>query len=465
MANITPRQNRDGSTSYLIRVFLDESRSGKQKQKSMTWKPAPGMSAKAVQKELNRQATLFEERARQGLAATDGGIRFEDYAKQWMEQSQIASKTRSQYEDMLNRIIPAIGEIKLEKLQAHHLKTFYANLREKGVRERDEHAITTTLDAKLKKKRLKNVRFAEAAGLSDTTVGTARKGQPVSRASAEKIAAALGIPLEKLFKIERGERGLSGKTILHHHRLISTILASAKRERIIPFNVAVEHMKAPKAEHKEPRYLDDEQARAFLLAAMGEEDIRHRAFLILALYTGLRRGELCGLEWPDIDEPHGLVHVLRASQYQEGIGIATVPTKNQSSRRAIKVPPIVFEILNEYRAWWNLEKLKAGDKWQGQQLRLFTQRDGAPINPETLNFWLDRFTKKHGLPRITPHGLRHTFATLQIAAGVDIRTLQSRTGHAQASTLTDIYTHALKSAEAAAAEVLDSILNPAKQAT
>ncbi len=106
-----------------------------------------------------------------------------------------------------------------------------------------------------------------------------------------------------------------------------------------------------------------------------------------------------------------------------------------------------------------------GDRWKGQQQRLFVQQDGAPINPDTMNFWLDRFTRRHNLPRVTPHGLRHTFATLQIAAGVDIRTLQARTGHAQASTLTDIYTHAIKSAEAAAAEVLDNILSPKKQAT
>lgn len=465
MANITPRQNKDGSTSYLIRVFLDESRSGKQHQKSMTWKPPLGMSTKAVEKELNRQATLFEERARQGLTAFDGGIRFGDYAIQWVAQAQIAPKTRSQYEDMLTRIIPAIGEIKLEKLQAHHLKAFYANLREKGMHGRDEHAVSTALAAQLKKKRLKIVHFAKAAGLSDTTVGTACKGQPVSRASAEKIAAALDAPLEKLFKIEKSERCLSEKTILHHHRLISAILASAKRERAILFNVAVEHMKAPKAEDKEPCYLDDEQARTFLLAAMSEEDIRCRAFLVLALYSGLRRGELCGLEWPDIDEPRGLIHVLRASQFQEGVGIVTVPTKNRSSRRAVKVAPVVFETLNEYRLWWNLEKLKCGDQWRGQQQRLFTQRNGAPINPDTMNLWLDRFTKKHDLPRITPHGLRHTFATLQITSGVDIRTLQSRTGHAQASTLTDIYTHAIKSAEAAASEALDNLLSPKKQAT
>ena len=147
MANITPRLNKDGSTSYLIRVFVDETRSGKQIVRSKTWKPNPNMTARQIEKELQRQEVLFTEQVQNGLAATDSNIRFEEYAAQWMEQAQLASKTRSQYEDMLKRILPAIGRIKLGKLQAHHLKAFYASLREKGANERDEHAVSTTLDA------------------------------------------------------------------------------------------------------------------------------------------------------------------------------------------------------------------------------------------------------------------------------------------------------------------------------
>jgi integrase len=101
-----------------------------------------------------------------------------------------------------------------------------------------------------------------------------------------------------------------------------------------------------------------------------------------------------------------------------------------------------------------------GDRWQGHEKRLFIQENGKPINPDTINYWLDKFINKHGLEHFTPHSLRHTFASLQIMAGVDIRTLQARTGHAQASTLTNIYAHSIKTAEEAAAETLDNILMP-----
>jgi len=99
----------------------------------------------------------------------------------------------------------------------------------------------------------------------------------------------------------------------------------------------------------------------------------------------------------------------------------------------------MVDLLREYRRWWAEYKLKLGDLWTGGSDRLFVQDDGMPLNPDTINFWLDKFTKKNGLEHLNPHALRHTFATLQIAAGVDIRTLQARTGHSQDSTLMNIY--------------------------
>lgn len=176
------------------------------------------------------------------------------------------------------------------------------------------------------------------------------------------------------------------------------------------------------------------QARQFLAKLEQKPDIRVKTALVLLLFTGVRRGELCGLEWPDIDIKKRIVNVERASQYQAHRGVVEVPTKNASSVRAIKVPAAVIDLLRQYRAWWNEHRLLFGKAWGGSQERLFVQDDGKPINPDTINFWLERFITKNGLPHITPHGLRHTFATLQITAGVDVRTLQARTGHAQAST-------------------------------
>lgn len=147
-------------------------------------------------------------------------------------------------------------------------------------------------------------------------------------------------------------------------------------------------------------------------------------------------------------------------QYQQGNGVVEVPTKNDSSKRAIDIPPFVAELLSAYKVWWTEHRLMWGSDWKGQLERLFIQDDGQPLNPDTINFWLNRFLTKHNLPHITPHSLRHTFTTLQITAGVDMRTLQARTGHAQASTLVNTYSHAIKSSQKRAAAALEAVLLP-----
>ena len=463
MANITRRENKDGSHSFLIRVYSDTALDGKQLFKVKTWRAPEGMSEKAEQKEINRQATLFEEQVKKGLVALDGKTKFADYAAKWMASAQLAPKTRTRYDELLVRINQAIGSIRLEKLQAHHLEEFYKNLAEPGIKEKGCYAVSPQkLEKQRVLKKMTKTALAKAAGVAPATVGSACAGQRISIEKADQIAKAFDVETKALFDVSETSAGLSDKTILHHHRLICAILEKAKRERIVPFNVAAEHATPPKVKRKEAKYLDDEQARYMVSLLLAEPDIRLRTSLLLLLYSGLRRGELCGLEWGDVDLKNGLVSVCRASQYQPHIGIVEVPTKNESSERVVHIPLFMVDLLREYRVWWAEYKLKLGDRWKGKSERLFVQEDGKPINPDTINFWLSKFTEKNGLDHLNPHALRHTFATLQIAAGVDLRTLQARTGHAQASTLMNVYSHAIRSAVEAATDALDDMLTPAQ---
>ncbi len=463
MANVTRRTNKDGSTSYLIRVYVNETGTGHQITKSKTWRPPATMRPTTAEKEVVKQAAIFEDNVKRGLAAADGTTKFSDYANAWLEAAQIAPKTREQYAILLIRINAAIGHIKLEKLQAQHLEAFYRNLKEEGVKKNGIHASSDKLKKILSERSISREALGKFAGISAATACTAANGQKVSIETARKICKALDLPVEDVFTFQGAGSGLSDKTISHHHKVISAVLEKAKRERLVPFNVAKEHASAPKVAHREARYLDDAQARGFLSRLLNEEDIRAKAALSLLLFTGARRGELCGLSWPDIDSEKQLVRIMRASQYQRGKGIVEVPTKNKSSIRAVKIPLFVCELLSEYREWWDKQKALYGKSWRGEAQRLFIQEDGKPINPDTINFWLNKFLNKHGYVHISPHSLRHTFATLQITSGVDIRTLQSLTGHAQASTLVNTYSHAIKSAQAAAADTLEAVLLTEKE--
>ena len=242
-----------------------------------------------------------------------------------------------------------------------------------------------------------------------------------------------------------------------HYRLIANILRAAKRSRIVS-EVVTDYFKAPAAEQRQARYLDEEQARDFLFCLMNEPDIRIKTALIILLTTGMRRGELCGLEWADVDFDNNVIHIRRQSIKLVGEPTKDTPTKTKSSVRDIIVSPFVMGFLKEYHKWWNGAKSDCGDLWIDTD-KLFTGRTGGAIHPTTFGTWKTKFIEKNNLDyNIHIHGLRHTFISLQIAAGVDIRTLQARTGHSRASTLLDVYTHVMQSRQEAAAEAMDAVL-------
>jgi integrase len=170
---------------------------------------------------------------------------------------------------------------------------------------------------------------------------------------------------------------------------------------------------------------------------------------------------LLGLEWKDIDFQNHIISVRRTSQYLPKRGIFTKGTKNDSSIRVLKLSDIVFDLLREYRQWQTEERLKVGSQWQTTD-RLFTAWNGSPMHPDNLTGWFETFIKRTDLPYVSIHNLRHTNATLMIASGADIRTVSKRLGHAQTTTTLNIYSHAIQSADEAAAASLGNILDPMK---
>jgi len=445
--------------SYKITVSCGYDLSGKQIRKHMTWKPEPGMTAKQIEKELERQKILFEERCRTGQVL-DGSIRFADFADKWFEDyanKQLRPKTLARYKSMMPRINAAIGHIHLDKLQPHHLLAFYDNLAEPGIRSDTKYRCTVDFKSLLRERKLTKASFAPIANVSMAVLNSITQGRNIARESAEKISKALDLKLDEIFSPVDEDSTLSAKTILHHHRLISSILSTAVQWQAI-FSNPCERVKPPKVEKNEPRYLDETEASR-LLELLENEDIQFRTAIQLLLYTGFRRGELLGLEWSDIDFKNQIIHVRRSSLYLPDKGVFTDETKNYTSERAIKVSSIVFQALKEYKTWQTEQRIKLGDQWH-QTDRLFTAWNGKPMHPDTLTGWFHDFVARNNLPQVSIHSLRHTNATLLIAQHMPITTVAKRLGHANAATTTKIYAHAIRSADAAAAETLENILAP-----
>jgi integrase len=198
-----------------------------------------------------------------------------------------------------------------------------------------------------------------------------------------------------------------------------------------------------------------------MIELLEKESIKNKTMVLLLLYSGMRRGELCGLEWKDIDFANHIITIRRTSQYVSKVGIIEKGTKTPSSDRTIKLPTVAIDLLRDYRVWQTEQRLSIGDLWEDYD-KIYTTWNGRPAHPDSITSWFEDFIKRTDLPPIHIHSLRHTNATLMIAGGEDIRTVSQRLGHAQTSTTTNIYAHAIQSADARAAQTLEDILNPHK---
>lgn len=455
-----PTIEKRGS-SYRITVSAGYDTQGKQIKKRTTWKPAEGMTEKQIEKELERQKVLFEKRVQSGQVL-DGSTRFSDFVDYWLEihaEKQLRPSTITGYKTMLGRINAAIGNIRLDRLQPTHLIQFYNELAEDGIRKDTAYQANESLANILKSRGITRQGLAEQSGLGVRTVSLAVRGEQISQKTAEKISTAIGKPFNTLFSAAEQTKKLSSTTSLHYHRLISAILEKAVKWQVIYANPCA-RVEPPKAERKEAEYLDETQAQQ-LIECLKNEPLQYKAMITVLLYTGMRRGELCGLSWDSIDFDNCLIDISQTSLYLPGKGIFNDKTKTEASKRVIKVPKEAIEVLRAHRKEQLQHKLKIGDQWI-ESGKVFTQWNGKPIYPGTVTKWFAAFVKKNNLPPIHLHSLRHTNATLLIASGADLRTISKRLGHSNMTTTSNIYAHAIKSADEKAAELLGDILHPIK---
>lgn len=248
---------------------------------------------------------------------------------------------------------------------------------------------------------------------------------------------------------------LSSKTVLEHHRLLHSMFQQAVYWQMIAYNPA-SRVRPPKAKKPSINFYDDAQTIALIKALEGEE-LKFRVIILLTIFTGLRRGEVLGLEWQDINFKNSSVSVRQASQYVSSIGIYTKDPKTETSNRVISIPESITKLLTEYKRKQLECKLRLGDKWI-ETNRLFIKWDGSPMHPDTITKWFRQFLEDKNLPHITFHGLRHTHATLLISQGLDVRTVSNRLGHAQTSTTLNIYAHSFAKMDKEASDKLDNLL-------
>ncbi len=259
--------------------------------------------------------------------------------------------------------------------------------------------------------------------------------------------------LETLYA-KKLDEGLSEGVVQIMHAMLHKALDTAVLWNILPFNVC-DKVTAPRQKRHEMQTLTPEQAQQFLKAA---QEHRLKALFVLALATGMRKGEIAGLKWQDINMTYGTLHVRRTISYVNKIGIIESEPKTEQGRRSIVLPAFAMEALKEHRLLQLEERLRAGELWQDHDL-VFSTATGDYINPtSTLLKIFKTILKKAGLPDMRFHDLRHSAATLLLSMGVHAKVIQELLGHSQISITMNIYGHVLPSMQQDAMEKMNSLL-------
>lgn len=254
------------------------------------------------------------------------------------------------------------------------------------------------------------------------------------------------------------EKSLAPATVHYHHAVLHGALKSAVNLQIIPSNPAT-GLILPKRRKSQVKPLTSEEINDLL------EDAKQTPYYIpvlLAITCGLRRGEVCGLRWQDVDLERGTLTVNQVLGYTPERGLYFKEPKTEESRKTIAMPEITIEALKQYRIEQNKRRLKVGAQWTDLDL-ICDRGDGRPRHPDTITHWLPKWLKSRGMGKETFHGLRHAHASWLIDLDVNPKVIQERMRHKDISTTMMIYGHLMPGRDRQAANKIQAAIEKEKK--
>jgi integrase len=249
--------------------------------------------------------------------------------------------------------------------------------------------------------------------------------------------------------------GLSAQTVHHIHRVLFAALKYATKHNIVGRNVA-EAVDPPRAQRREMTTADADGVKRLLEAV---KDTHYYPIFFTAVYTGLRRSELLGLPWGNVDLDMATLSVTDTIHYMKDGQVIIRQPKSRYSRRNVALPPALAIMLREHKAKQTEDKMALGLNLQDSDL-VFSHPDGTPIRPDTVTRAFRLYAERVGLPTTRFHDLRHTHATLLLKQGVHPKIVSERLGHSGIAITLDTYSHVLPGLQEEAARRFEEVLKP-----
>lgn len=446
MFSIKERKNKDGSISYniLVKIIAFD---GSEIQKSKTWKPDIKLTDKQLQLKLKRIAREFEEQVKECYEGKTKPIAtrdsfFNDVAKLWLENiKKKASKSYYASAQMgYSNICCLMESYRINDLTPIAIENIYKQIEDKKYdvkKVSSKPILEEIIKEKYGYKCL--TLFSQEINIPKWTLKDAIHRDRTSFKTAETIAKGLGFPVEELFNIEALMRPYKSAYYEQMKKTIRCTLAYAVKLGIVEKNFASKlYLTTRHKDTEKIRSLTKEEVRK-LMEQCQKADIRKKTAILFLLMTGVRKGELCGLNWSDFDFENKTVKISRQYESVSGAGLFLTKPKTSTSEREFELPDCIIEILKEYRLWYDSHYEKVGEKWEGVDDAVFVGRYGKRLHPTTTRNWFDEILKEAGIKHYCVHSLRHTNVTILLDSNVPVVTVSQRVGHAKSSTTLNVY--------------------------
>lgn len=420
---------RERNGSYQITVSCGRDVFGKKLIETTTFTPPAGLTPKKLEKAVEEFARKFEEKILSGAAMDGRKITLGDFIERWIPEYaevNLQPGTVEKYQMEIDKILPVLGHLKLSEIRPSRVNAFYVAMLKGGRRD------------------------GKPGGYS---IGTIRKTHGV-----------LSSIMQTAVQWEIIDSNPCGKVRLPTGREAADRIKFFTPEQVIAF---LDFLEKPYTVTTKGHSRIDDTGKPYTVGeytSTKEVPLQFRVLFTLAIYAGLRKGELLALKWSDVDLDAGLIRVSKAVSVVNGEVLIKQP-KTKTSTRTVAVPPSVTMLLRKLHKEQLATRLYLGDYWKNEGW-LFTQSNGTLMNYSTPGHSFRDILERYNagkpeieqLPLIPFHGLRHTSATLLIAGHQDVRSVSARLGHAQASTTMNIYAHALAAADQTAADTLEKML-------
>jgi len=454
------KNNLKKGISYRIIARCKDPKTNMIETKTMTWKKPEDMADSEARHYIQKIAYDFEENLineANGKGVKDTDISLIDYALERIERIKNSISPHSYLTEQrkFREMEKYFGQIKLKDISPALVQDYLDKMQKRGI-VTEMAKLKKSLRPVVKSKRFKINNFVKRANMSKQTFEKIERNEIIQLSTAEKICNALKVKVKDYFEIITTRKPYARASINSFRKSLCATLASAKRQRLIAHNYASrDYIETPSGTKKEIIILKEKESLTLAEELEKEQNIIVKTALMTCLYMGLRRSELAGLQWQDINFEKNIMKIERSMHRDKGYGIYYKCTKTESSKREISIPDRLAEQLREYKEWWQIHRPYFID--ERFEYALFKNDSMRPYSPGTYLPWLKKILQKANLTDVTLHSLRHTNISLQIMAGIDEKTVAGRVGHSQTSTTTDIYSHFMHTSDVKASNVLDKI--------